>query len=368
MTRRHGIRLGPRVAGAAFAGLLAAVPLASAEETHLVVPGHVELEPIPTALRLVLDWQRYGGPLDAYADRDLDPAGAAFVQLMTALRDGDAAAAARWIEPPDGASVAEVVAFWGKAFGGFGETAVLGRADIGPATLFLWSMPTERGPLVRAFVLQPVGDGFRAEIVGSDRPILNLIQHAAGHAQSGAAGWQPMPLDGEPFRIDLPVRDLEATVPLVFHGRLFDAERPGEAPEGEVLAFYDRARALLAGREVEAFVALHTPGSAAKLHEWLEGMTEEQRRLYPETAAEVRREVVLVMDAEPLHLVFFADHPPGGTAPRGLRYDTILRDAETRELRLTNFFYASHLDTLFSGRGPFPSTPEALDRALRPAR
>lgn len=332
-----------------------AVPALAAEPPQpfaFAVPGHVEMAAVATTARLELPWVPYGvglsgERLDTWLAREAhDPAEAALARLLTALREGDAEAAAPFL---DGDAEA-TVSLWHQAFGGFADVTIIGRAPLGPADLFLWQVETERGPFPRAFALRSEGQGFRATLTSSTEPVATLLVQSVSdlmpeaHGPAGAGQSIALPILGAKGQAILRFDGDVMAVP-VFEGDL------SAAPE--VVRVYAETLRMARDGDLDGFIARHTEGSAAKLRQQLDGAGRDaflQTLLQPRT-------VRLVIDGGAVVWLFHA--ADADDAP--LRHDTLARTPDG--YRLTNFYYGSHIDRVFET--VFPKTPAALDADLR---
>lgn len=339
------------IARVAAASLLsfALTPLATAEETRLLpVPGHLELDTVPTAMRLALPWVGYGEapvPPEAVAARgDLGEVDRLIAALLLALRDGTALpdlALAQGGNDVTLQSVEDVVALWRQAFGGFETARMIGRSPLGALDLVFWQVDTPRGPFLRAFALETGAEVLRADLTSSARPVATLALNALGASAS------PAPAAKGEATLPLSLLGSAMSLPLRHAGRRVDFEAmrmpPEEAPL-PALALYAEAWQALADGDVEGFAARHTEKSAAKIREaagtagW-PGFVDLETR---------SRRVRYLIEADPFLYVFYTRDPPeGALAPSPsdvfVWMDTIFEDEEGR-LFLANLNSASHLE------------------------
>lgn len=322
-------------------------PQAENVKRTIAVEGHIEFEKRTTALSLEIPWQAYGLPFEEFAEARHDPVEATFAALMTGLRAADPDRVAPHLATSD--PVAEVVAFWHRAFGGFENLDVVGRSRIGAVDVFFWRLSLKGRSIVRAFAFQQSEGRWQADMVSSSQPVLTLILHSLSRGEKGR---------DRPFQLDLPVAGSDATVALRFDGqsRAFNVFDDDLTSLDDPLHFYAETLRMLVTGEDDAVIARYTPKSAEKMRKQLSNDGGDAYR----ASRRQPRIVWFVMDADPFVLVFFTEGQNAADPEQTLRYDTLVRT--DKGLRFTNFFYGSFLDHALEQ--VFPSTRAALEAEL----
>lgn len=359
----------PAVCRQLFIVLLLVTQTSLADTRVLPVQGHVELQATATAMTLEIPWRSYQQSLDEFADGGaLDAAETAFRTLMIGLRADDPELAAPLLTPSDDtdalAAAAEQVDLYHTAFKRMHGLQVVGRSTFDTADLFFWQIPSDRGPFLRTFRLRPGETRFHADLISSNHTVSNLIQHSLGLAVAGGRGSRGAADGSSTFRLALPLADDSGEVSMRFRAYRVPADDRAKTPPhyGELLKFYADSWTLLSEGQREAFTARFTAGSADKLSGYLQ---EPSADGYIQQHTGDRR-VWLVMDASPLYFVFHTRGPNRMAPDSRLYYDTVLRDPDSGQWRLTNVQYASHLDQVFEQ--VLPRTRAAFMQGLRPQR
>ena len=336
------------------------------------VPVQVERERVRSALLLQLDVERYDLPYDVFAARAHDAAERAFVDFMSALRRGDAAALAtlRPGDAPDSAS--RIVKDFAPGFALPVMPRVVARVGVGEAQEFVWEWPRAGDPARLAFTVTEREGAPRVEVVTSARPletlILDVFQQEALHPGAYAAVGSrrryahTFPLGASGTRGAHPVA-------LVFDGQPLDVEILGkrrtlEAPRNAVAAaeapgVLESAYRALERRALDQYWGAYTDKSRDKLRAWIERMPAAELDAFAATAVRPRR-VLFVLDADPALIVFFSFE--GETA---LRYEYLLKTPAGP--KLTNAYFEGYLDDVLRNAALFPSDFESFRKGLRAA-
>jgi len=130
---------------------------------------------------------------------------------------------------------------------------------------------------------------------------------------------------------------------LGFNGKTYDFDVFGQEPDSseELLSLYQRAYDALRKGEAKAFAECHTESSAKKFLGWIGQMGAEKFLEYRKEMEDSGRHVVFILDAWPMYIVFYQ-----GSEAGDLKYEYLVRDTRTGQLKLTNFTFEGYLDDL----------------------
>ncbi|WP_146659323.1 hypothetical protein [Anaerohalosphaera lusitana] len=143
----------------------------------------------------------------------------------------------------------------------------------------------------------------------------------------------------------------EHEVRLQFRGKEYNHDVFGAEYDGddEVMAFYDAAQKVFKAGEHEKFAGLYTRFSGKKYLRMREEDRIDRFNGWYDRQLERGKVVRYVMDAEPFYIVFTAGRK-GGDATR---WEYVVRDADSGELKLTNFYVETPFDDVLREPGLF---------------
>lgn len=165
-------------------------------------------------------------------------------------------------------------------------------------------------------------------------PLINLAENAAGRGAAVEVALEP-----GAFRFSASLGDGAAS--LHFNGKAYRWNvGQDDAPPGDVAALYKSAYSeLLAAGPIGA-AGSYTAESAADMREWGGSFREGELERFSRDLERQNRLVVFILDASPFYIVFY------NTFSMGPGYDTIIRDPDTGELKLTAFHMSDDIDLL----------------------
>jgi hypothetical protein len=170
-------------------------------------------------------------------------------------------------------------------------------------------------------------------------------------------------LEADAFRFDPQLPGSGAR--FYFNGKSYRWKLADEqAPPGEVTDFYKRAYDALYAEGLQGFADYFTASSANKLRTWESSFKEGEAAIFQRDLRRQNRLVVFILDANPVYLVFYNSFTAGPA------YDTLVRNPEDGQLKLTSFNMSGNFDRLLSNpelfwreiisplasRGPDPDT------------
>lgn len=295
-------------------------------------------EPRPTTAYLRFTAERYDLAVADYARRDTDPAAQAFVALIDALRRKDVDAARPLLDPRGlgEATPAWLVGFLAEGWGGLRAVQVLARmpwkAGGEAAEVFVFRVPSADGPWVRSLVFRRYMGRWQGRLVTATDPVLALINDTLTHAARAPSAFRALPVSGARYGVPL---DPSGAVTFEFAGQMSRFDPVDGAASTEATALFQQGMRLLAAGEWDAYAALHTPMSAAKIRQGVARQAPEVRAKSGPLFSQFV-EVLFEMDLGPAGaIVWYGQGNLPDLAERSVKAAFVARTPQG--LRLTNF-------------------------------
>ncbi len=323
------------------------VASASAAPFRLAVPFWVDKKDIPSTMVLELEAEDLGGRgLSELNQPTAHPSLIAFHALMGHFASGRSQAAADMLlqrpsqKLEDGLSFAKMFSI---SFKNFGPSMVVRRRyDVGPETWLSWEIKRGDDTWNRVFrFAQSDGQWYWAEELRSSplrsmQTLVSAAEQALIENQKDATK-----VAGLNFRFSVRVPDMSAR--WLFNGfsTSWNAFGNGPVPDHPVTKMYASAIKALYQGDFELFAAAHLPFSAQRIREGFAKMTDAERASYVENLRNNGRQVIFVLDATPIFIVFY------DTTRVGLQYDTLFAPGgDLTQVKLCNFSSETFIDEI----------------------
>lgn len=354
---------------------LAAVPVlaqpptpgAGFEAMMLPVPVDIDGERVASSMYFSVPAVSYGEAATAeMAQKNLDPVERTYLQLLQGLAADDPQKAGPAIvggETPGGA--AQKTDLWRTAFGGMDATRTVARLDLGASQLFVWDWPSPKGLQRRAFAFDTAT--LRGDLVTSHNPLGTLLLDVFQRQVEDPAAYAPAADVDTRYAYPLPLGG-GARVSWHFDGEPLDYDLYGaDAPprSAPALVALRAAHRKLAEGDVEGYLAAHTPVSRAKLAGWIAKMSPQEKLSFEYTTL-LDKQVRFVLDADPVHIIFYHfDLKPGtasgeavsSTDNRYLSWYFVHRDPASGNFLLANAYRQGFIDDFLGDEDLIPRTP-----------
>lgn len=338
-----------------LASFLAVLLCAQTIETERwPVPMRVDHQQIPTGLLVEMNFERLETPATEFETQD-DPDRQvmnAFVQSILS-KDIDQAIGLTLETPGTVAENArELLTAFSDLLDGRSETLELDRiVHQGSDRLLVWSIPIEDNKkFYRSFrFVRNENEKLAYEGLLTE-PVSSLLTNVFQVCQDiGPASDSAGELD---FGYDLPNTE-SSPVKMLFNGEQFDVDAlsPGGSTQNRIVDFYNASMNALANGSPEQLAAFYTPYSSQRYAKWAVDQGDLAYESYRHDMLEYGSRVVFVLDAAPMHLVFFL---PGNVDVQGdpLRFVPIYDDPQNG-LQLANFYIEGLTQTFIKQRQYF---------------
>jgi len=334
-----------------FSGTLSAQEL----ETELwQVPMKIDRTDALTDMMLEFSFERIETPFSGY-EPGQDPDRIAMDEFMQSVVVGDIEDALDRTDVPSGTSREngrELLQAFNGMLSTTPDTLHIERViHVGPDRLLLWSLPLETGGrFYRSFrFVRNNSEELQYEGVASE-PISGLITNAFQVGQASGADDR----DASEFTYDyvFPGTD-EQPVFFRFDGEEIevDAFNPLGETGNEVIDFFNESMNLLENNSADEYAARFTDFSENRYSAWAADQGTEAYEAYRSDMLQYGARVVFLLNAKPLHLVFFL---PTDLDIKGnpLRYVPIYDNPETG-LEIANFYVVGLADAILERREYF---------------
>ncbi len=318
------------------------------------VPMRVDHEQIPTGMLVEMNFERLETPateFDAQGDPDRQVINSFVQSILT--KDIDQAIDLT-IEAPGTVpeNARELLTAFSDLLDGRSESLQLDRiVHQGSDRLLVWSIPTEDNKrfyrsfrFVRNENEQLAYEGLLTEPVSSLLTNVFQVDQETGPVSDAAGALK--------FEYELPNTE-SSPVKMLFNGESFDVDAlsPGGSTQNRIVDFYNASMQTLATGSPEQLAAYYTPYSRQRYAQWAVDQGDLAYESFRSDMIEYGSRVVFVLDAAPMHLVFFL---PGNVDVQGdpLRFATIYDDPQNG-LQLANFYIEGLTQTLIKQRQYF---------------
>ena len=301
-------------------------------------------------------------------------AAAVLAALLAAVRDGDTSRVASRIARQGTLDTEQgllrYVGNFQRSILQLENLRIIGRIRSGAKTRLVVRGDTPTGSQTRIFTLAAGPEGSPVldvgAVFGSVDSLINEIYRNASLSAKWygpvsdsdlAAGKATLQRVAVPFDADAPL--VGASAYFLFHGQVhnLDLLDSTQAADDPLLSFYSRAYRELADGGVDRFYGYLTEKSAQRLRSQIQQLDEgQQEELLRHLGA--RRYVRFVLEADPVYLVFYSDHPAGASQADYLRHDTVKRKVPS-SYQIANLLYTTVLDDLIED-------PDFQQRAIMP--
>lgn len=230
------------------------------------------------------------------------------------------------------------------------EIALDRVVHMGDDRLLLWTIPNGEQDYYRSFRFIRNENGDLAYEGVLTEPISGIITNAHQIGQlDGPSTRDPSELE---FEYTLPGTD-SVPVKMHFNGTQMDVDAfaAQDSTQNEIVDFYVAANQALANGTAQQRAAFYAPYSGGRFADWALEQGDVRYNAFRSDMVEYGSRVVFVLDAAPMHLVFFL---PSNADVQGdpLRYVSIYDDP-THGLRLANFYIEGLTETFIKNRQYF---------------
>ena len=315
----------------------------------------------PIAMHVRMDVQPVDLPLAAYlAQPPSGDAERAVISLFQALQTKDALGVGRWLDRTavTGNST-DVIALYHRAFNGFQGIQVIARVPVGDRVMVVWEVDGPKGRWLRAFSAGPYGDGYKADLVTSNRPVETFLLHTIEDTRKMPARYPAVAAQQGTHAVSV-----ATGVKLEFTGRLLDYDVMTQSPPSDArLQAYGELFALFREGEIGQFAQRYDPRSQKKIIGWNKRDPREMRSWWQYVAQS--RQALLLIDAGPVAVVFVAEGPTDLAPKRVIHWDWLQRKPDGSWAPV-NFQRYDDIDSIFEGRA-FPRNEQDFRLVVRGA-
>jgi hypothetical protein len=319
---------------------------------------------VQTTLFLKCSYLKHDMPFTTYRKEPPDQAGKVLVQLvdnMASKRPDKCAELVSSKQFPNKDDMANLILrarkasslFDGSQPGISARTMHIAKQYFaGNRSIFIWGVDTGfsrdgKSPFRSALIFEVAADG-RVCWDGAqlfDPLTMLLLAYERNIAQQGEVA--PVGKNLEPdYSLVMPGTAQGSSVELQFNATPYDFDlfnSPAPSSSDRLLLFYWAAFRTLELQGPESLARFYTPESETR---WLDNWNRQTatfRHDYKDQVIKAGRRVRFIMHADPLHIVFYTAGPLDS-----LLYDYVIEDVESGEIRLTNYFFFTALDDVFS--------------------
>lgn len=339
-----------------------------AEVVMLPIPVDIDGERVASSMYLAVPMESYDElPTSELAKKSLDPVEQSYLRLLQGLAADDRQKVGTVIVGGETTAGAEQkTELWRTAFGGMSAPRTVARLDLGPSQLFVWDWQSPKGVQRRAFAFDT--STLRGDLVSSRNPLATLLVDVFQRQVENPSAYAPAVDVDTRYAYPLPLGG-GARVSWHFDGEPLDYDLYGEAapPRGvPALVALRAAHRKLAEGDVEGYLDAHTPTSRAKLAGWIAKMSPEEKLSFEYTTLLDKR-VSLVLDAGPVHIVFYHFDLEPGTGSGGaasspparyLSWFFVHHDPASGEYLLANAYRQGFIDDFLADGTLVPRSPK----------
>ena len=317
---------------------------------------NVEKQYFQSAIYLRLEVKDYNQPFEVFAASAHDPYEATFTAFVTAVRNNDNTAAVRLLLPSTMHATGDTVKLYRAAFDGMRDITVISQVLVGSKHLFMWRANSGSRKFVRAFAVEE-GSLKVGEVTSDDPLSVIIVNNVMDAMRTMPEAYRTLATRPTPFEYRLPVQN----VAMQFGGAAPEVKRTATLSAGPapgILKLYTDTAEALRLQAVDQFLSHFTARSAEVIKKYLATASPEHFSQIPNLAWETKH-VRLVIGSDPVYIVFYT---MGDNA--AYRYDYVVRDAGTNELKFANIDAHLFLDDVLSRRELFdPARVIASQRA-----
>jgi hypothetical protein len=239
----------------------------------------------------------------------------------------------------------------------FNRINIIQQFYVGTDQIVVWGVdqtPGSDNALIRSFVFKKDQQDNLLWEAGPPNEIHCLIDEIM--QQSAESPHVFSPVDTTKFDYEYPIPGTTSGYPayLQFNGKICDLNVFSDtvATTDPVLTFYQNAYRLFKNSP-EAIADLYTPESAQKYRSWLKKADPNYiSRLHADTITKGRK-VIFLLNADPVFIVFYQPIESARKDFADVRYEYIVKDPKSNQLRLTNLNYNGFLSQYFDNKELF---------------
>lgn len=302
------------------------------------VPMRVDRQQISTGMLIETSFERIES-LHTEFDPDGDPDRERMDTFVESILSGDIDQAVEYtLDSPSvpRENSRELLAAFADLLETQSEVIELDRiVHMGDDRLLLWKLPNGEVYYHRSFRFVRDENGELAYEGVQTEPIASLITNA--HQIGQLQGPSERDLSELEYEYTLPGTD-SSPVKMHFNGTRFDVDAfdAQDTSQNEVVDYYVAATQALATGTPQQHAAFYAPYSSGRFADWALEQGDVRYEAFRSDMIEYGSRVVFVLDAAPMHLVFFL---PSNPAVQGdpLRFVSVYDDPDSG-LRLANFY------------------------------